>query len=215
MPDRTKCPKSPTGAHYFICDPAPGATSKGVCKYCDAKDEFLNSWTAEAVALHGEEEDMALTADQKAERHQYYEENREVILECYEEAGGSISKAAKLCTLRLGQTMPLTSLNDLIKKRWKIPKPRKKKRGRRVAAPVPEQRKEGLDLVFPHPHEPEMLVIPAGWKPAPGAITGKLVSMQSTGRKITATLEIPLQDMERLHLGKILFYYEGGQNGKV
>jgi hypothetical protein len=198
-----KCPKSPTGAHYFICDPNPGATSKGVCKYCDARDEFLNSWTAEAVALHGEEEDMALTADQKAERHQYYEENRELILECYEEAGGSISQAAKLCTLRLGQPMPPTSLNDLIKKRWKIPKPRKKKRGRRVEVESTtveeheEHREQGLDLIFPYP---EREVAPV--------LRGKVTSMQAIGKKITATLEVPAGDMEQLHMGGIIFFYE-------
>jgi hypothetical protein len=208
MPDQTPCPKSPTGAHHFVCDPAPGATSKGICKYCPAEKTFLNSWTREA---EGEEEDMTLTAAEKAKKHKYYEKHRPEIIQCYEEAGGSISKAAKLCTERLGQTMPPTTLNDLIKKRWKIPKPKpvRKKKGHKEPAPEPdeptaEQREQGLDWVFPHPwsREPWKLVS------VPAAITGKLVSMDSTEEKIIATLEVPLQEMERLHMGDIHFYYE-------
>lgn len=154
---------------------------------------------------------MTLTAAEKAKKHKYYEKHRPEIIHCYEEAGGSISKAAKLCTERLGQTMPPTTLNDLIKKRWKIPKPKpvRKKKGSVasvVLAPEPEptdeQREQGLDLVFPHP------VDDGTWAGGQPVIGGKIVSMGSTKYKIIATLEVPLQDMEHLHMGRILFFYE-------
>jgi hypothetical protein len=39
----TQCPKSPTGAHHWMIPEPAGTTSKGVCKYCGAVEEFWNS----------------------------------------------------------------------------------------------------------------------------------------------------------------------------
>ena len=37
------CPKSESGAHFWVIEEANGESSKGKCKYCDGEQEFLNS----------------------------------------------------------------------------------------------------------------------------------------------------------------------------
>lgn len=39
----SRCPKSPTGGHYWMIEGQDGPTSDGVCKYCGESRRFSNS----------------------------------------------------------------------------------------------------------------------------------------------------------------------------
>jgi len=41
--DEQRCPKSPSGGHWWIIDPPGGAISNGVCRYCGEHRPFANT----------------------------------------------------------------------------------------------------------------------------------------------------------------------------
>jgi len=50
LSDGHRCPKSPTGSHWWLVDPPSGKICTGVCRYCGKQRQFANTV---AMALHG------------------------------------------------------------------------------------------------------------------------------------------------------------------
>lgn len=148
-PEISACPGNPKGGHWWICDAPVSRLSHAFCKLCGAERDDLANYPDEVyghVISHRKEVDLALSGDERLKRHQFYEDNKELVITTYKETGGKVKEAARILTKQLKVKVPKTTLYGLLRQ-WKVKKikrPKKSKGKGRKARAVKQETKAVL-----------------------------------------------------------------------